>query len=119
MLTILRSPPSALRCFNDKSFVRWPPHVNLLYPFLDSQQFPVAAQAAAEALRDIKPFQAREQALQVVDVPAERVHNVRLGSWLYTLCTPTVPAGDAARAVLFRARSQLYPVALPRLAVRR
>ncbi|KAG2496511.1 hypothetical protein HYH03_005335 [Edaphochlamys debaryana] len=23
----------ALRCFRDKSFVRWPPHINLLYPF--------------------------------------------------------------------------------------
>ncbi|KAG2425320.1 hypothetical protein HXX76_013736 [Chlamydomonas incerta] len=23
----------ALRCFADKSFVRWPPHINLLYPF--------------------------------------------------------------------------------------
>eukprot|EP00210_Caulerpa_lentillifera_P001878 g1807.t1 len=22
-----------IRCFNDKSFVRWPPHINLLYPF--------------------------------------------------------------------------------------
>lgn len=51
--------PTTHRCFNDKSFVRWPPHVNLLYPFLESQHFPVAAQAAAEALRPFKPFQAR------------------------------------------------------------
>ncbi|KAK3275207.1 hypothetical protein CYMTET_16650 [Cymbomonas tetramitiformis] len=63
-------PPSNLwgaiqhaRCFNDKSYVRWPPHVNLLYPFWEdndingSDNFSEAAERAAHALRDVQPFQ--------------------------------------------------------------
>lgn len=49
----------AVRVFNDKSFCRWPPHVNLLYPFLEEQHFEAAAQAAAAALAGVQPFQAR------------------------------------------------------------
>lgn len=48
-----------LRCFKDKNFVRWPPHINLLYPFLpDSKEsFAEAAQLAASRLRERAPFQ--------------------------------------------------------------
>ncbi len=64
-------PPASLwrqlqlaRCFHDKSFVRWPPHINLLYPFVEDQgedqggSFAAAAEAAAGALADVEPFQA-------------------------------------------------------------
>ena len=53
-------PLQLLRCFNDKSFVRWPPHINLLYPFVEDQgdSFAQAAQAVAGALADVEPFQA-------------------------------------------------------------
>ena len=53
------TPIQELRCFKDKNFVRWPPHINLLYPFLpDSKQgFAGAAQLAVDSLRDFKPFQ--------------------------------------------------------------
>jgi hypothetical protein len=48
------------RCFHDKSFVRWPPHINLLYPFVEDEggSFAAAAEAAAGALADVEPFQA-------------------------------------------------------------
>lgn len=44
--TVWRSIQS-LRCFADKSFVRWPPHINLLYPFHpDGPQVPELSGAA-------------------------------------------------------------------------
>lgn len=44
-----------------QGYVRWPPHCNLLYPFLEDSgsTFEAAAQAAAEALQGVKPFQVR------------------------------------------------------------
>lgn len=48
------------RCFRDKSFVRWPPHINLLYPFAEDDAagaaFAQAADTAAAALAGIHPF---------------------------------------------------------------
>lgn len=47
------------RCFDDKSFVRWPPHINLLYPFLEDRgdSFLAAAAAAQAVCRNFQPFQ--------------------------------------------------------------
>ena len=47
-----------VRCFKDKSFVRWPPHINLLYPFLEDKEaaFEDAASTAADALAHLPPF---------------------------------------------------------------
>ena len=46
------------RVFNDKGFVRWPPHINLLYPFRrdTGSTFRDAAQAATDALSQTLPF---------------------------------------------------------------
>jgi hypothetical protein len=48
-----------IRCFKDKSFVRWPPHVNLLYPFYEDQgdTFARAAKRCSEALQGFSAFQ--------------------------------------------------------------
>ncbi|GBF95104.1 hypothetical protein Rsub_07688 [Raphidocelis subcapitata] len=59
----LGGPIQHIRCFNDKSFVRralWPPHINLLYPFLTDEggTFEAAAARAAEALGGVEPFEA-------------------------------------------------------------
>lgn len=42
-----------------QGFVRWPPHANLLYPFLEDSgsTFEAAAVTAASALQDVKPVQ--------------------------------------------------------------
>jgi 2'-5' RNA ligase len=32
----ITAPIEAVRCIHDKQFLRWPPHINLLYPFLES-----------------------------------------------------------------------------------
>lgn len=48
-----------IRCFRDKSFVRWPPHINLLYPFVSedtAETFADAAATAAHALKNLPPF---------------------------------------------------------------
>ncbi|PRW59353.1 2 -5 RNA ligase [Chlorella sorokiniana] len=89
------APLQEVRCFNDKSFVRWPPHVNLLYPFLDSQHFPAAAQAAAEALRSFKPFQV------TLCEPSFFEHGRSCTLWL----CPGSPSGEllAVQAALERA----------------
>ena len=41
----------------DKSFARWPPHVNLLYPFCEPEHFEEAAELCKEALRSTESFQ--------------------------------------------------------------
>lgn len=49
------------RCFDDKGFVRWPPHINLLYPFdEDRGDFSAAAATAHAVCRKFKPFQVRD-----------------------------------------------------------
>ena len=59
-------PIQEIRSVNDKSYVRWMPHVNLLYPFLldddddgdeaPRRNFNAAAAVAREALAGIEPF---------------------------------------------------------------
>ncbi|KAJ3338201.1 hypothetical protein HDU93_009861 [Gonapodya sp. JEL0774] len=56
-------PPSRLwkgiqeiRSKRDKAFQRWPPHINLLYPFVPLADFTSAAERIREALRDAEPF---------------------------------------------------------------
>lgn len=48
-----------VRVFRDKSFARWMPHINLLYPFHEDtgDAFEAAAACCAEALRGFSPFQ--------------------------------------------------------------
>ena len=49
------------RCFNDKAFVRWPPHINLLYPFFQDSgaTFEEAARRARDSLAAVQPFEVR------------------------------------------------------------
>ena len=44
-------PIQALRRKHDKQIDRWPPHVNILYPFVPEKRFEEAATCLAEALR--------------------------------------------------------------------
>lgn len=56
-----------VRCFKDKGFVRWPPHINLLYPFApdEGDAFHAAATATAAACSSIAPFRVRLASMQV------------------------------------------------------
>eukprot|EP01095_Lingulamoeba_sp_RSL-Kostka_P017838 TRINITY_DN9516_c0_g1_i1.p1 TRINITY_DN9516_c0_g1~~TRINITY_DN9516_c0_g1_i1.p1 ORF type:complete len:326 (+),score=96.68 TRINITY_DN9516_c0_g1_i1:49-1026(+) len=47
----------AIRKIHDKSYVRWYPHVNLLYPFFTYDKFEDAKQTAIDALSEIEPFE--------------------------------------------------------------
>lgn len=49
-------PLEAIRRIYDTGFVRWPPHVNMLYPFLHNFQFPEAYTKLAAALADFPSF---------------------------------------------------------------
>ena len=59
----LWAPIQAIRATNDKSYLRWMPHVNLLYPFLRDDArgdtFSVAAGLAERALAGVPPFRVR------------------------------------------------------------
>ena len=43
-----------LRCIHDRNFIRWPPHINLLYPFLEDQDH--ALDAAAQTMLEVSLF---------------------------------------------------------------
>jgi len=51
-------PIQEIRCFNDKAFVRWPPHINLLYPFWKDtgDNFAEAARKLRRCLETLLPF---------------------------------------------------------------
>ncbi|WP_199315623.1 poly(A) polymerase [Aerosakkonema funiforme] len=49
-------PIQTIRRRFDRRFDRWMPHINLLYGFLPAEYFESAANAIAQALREIKPF---------------------------------------------------------------
>lgn len=51
-------PIQDIRCFHDKAFLRWPPHINLLYPFWKDtdDHLEKAAQAIRRKLASWKPF---------------------------------------------------------------
>ena len=51
-------PIQEIRCFNDTQFVRWPPHVNLLYPFWQDtgENFQNAAERIRQCLAEFPPF---------------------------------------------------------------
>ena len=59
----LWAPIQVIRATNDKSYLRWMPHVNLLYPFLRDDArgdtFSVAAGLAERALAGVPPFRVR------------------------------------------------------------
>jgi len=47
----------AIRKVHDKAFVRWPPHINLIYPFVNVSEFGGAASALSDHLsKTIAPF---------------------------------------------------------------
>jgi hypothetical protein len=50
-----------IRAVHDKSYIRWMPHINLIYPFYEDlgSTFEKAGQSAAEALKHIRPFKVR------------------------------------------------------------
>lgn len=51
-----QGPIQALRQQYDRQIDRWPPHVNVLYPFVPAEHFEVAAASLAKALRVVPAF---------------------------------------------------------------
>mmetsp|Transcript_1769 Transcript_1769/g.3332 ORF Transcript_1769/g.3332 Transcript_1769/m.3332 type:complete len:318 (-) Transcript_1769:141-1094(-) len=47
-----------LRCrCRDKGFYRWPPHINLVYPFIDSSEFALFAEQLTHSMAKTAPFE--------------------------------------------------------------
>jgi len=55
--TPLYSSIQATRRVHDKHFKRWPPHVNILYPFVPEAEFEAAAQVLHHALSSFDPIE--------------------------------------------------------------
>jgi len=50
-------PIQAIRAIHDKAYNRWMPHINLLFPFVPEDEFAQAAEAVANVLKQIQPFE--------------------------------------------------------------
>ncbi len=100
-----------VRCFNDKSFSRWPPHVNLLYPFVpdEGRNFAVAAERASAAVRGLRPFQASCQCQGVRAMQLEHLSNLDVDAG--STCAHCSDAGPSPEVL--RARPELHHVAGP------
>ena len=51
-----QGPIQALRKVHDKQINRWPPHINLLYPFVPHNQFPGILAKLTEVGTRVRPF---------------------------------------------------------------
>ena len=80
-----------IRVFNDRAFVRWPPHINLLYPFHadEGDAFAAAAARCTRALSAVAPFKARAPPSQ------QKFLAARCCSGPLKNLTPTSTAPDA------------------------
>ncbi|ELR13269.1 RNA recognition motif domain containing protein, partial [Acanthamoeba castellanii str. Neff] len=81
-------PPKPIRRIHDTGFVRWLPHVNMIYPFVPNQQFPEAAQKLREALASFPAFRVRLRELSFF-----KHHR----SWTVWLKPETEPEGALVR----------------------
>ena len=86
-----------VRCVRDKSYLRWMPHVNLLYPFLEDdasgETFADAAAIAADALKDTSPFRCSLRAFAFFE------HKRSATVWLHPSQCPSVDeAFEGAKA---------------------
>jgi len=52
-------PLQAIRETHDRGFVRWPPHVTLLYPFVVDEHFAEATEVLEKELASFQPFPLR------------------------------------------------------------
>eukprot|EP01089_Gocevia_fonbrunei_P008731 TRINITY_DN2045_c0_g1_i1.p1 TRINITY_DN2045_c0_g1~~TRINITY_DN2045_c0_g1_i1.p1 ORF type:complete len:289 (+),score=57.88 TRINITY_DN2045_c0_g1_i1:80-946(+) len=52
----LWEPIQEIRKEKDKVFARWPPHINLLFPFVSDEHFEEAAKVLKDRLKDFNPF---------------------------------------------------------------
>ena len=85
-----------VRCVRDKSYLRWMPHANLLYPFLEDdasgETFAEAAAIAADALKETSPFRCSLRAFAFFE------HARSSTVWLHPAACPGVDEEWAARA---------------------
>jgi len=56
-----------VRALHDTGYVRWPPHINMAYPFLPYNKLEEGAKQLTAALRSIKPFPLRFEDFDVFE----------------------------------------------------
>ena len=86
----------------DRGLWRWPPHANLLYPFVAPQHFPEAATLLIPALSRLAPFTVRLRELRIF------VHKRSATLWLH----PEVE-GPEANSSAFQELQQVLQTQLP------
>ena len=93
-------PVQAVRLeLRDKGLYRWPPHVNLLYPFVPEEEFKAAAQEMSATLANVKPTTVTFDALNTFGGRSRGV--------LYACCSN--PAETAALCELQAALQSALP----------
>ena len=78
----------------DKGLYRWPPHVNLLYPFLVESHIPLVLSKLRTSLREVQPFQVTLQEFGLF------VHKKSATLWLRPDITPDPLALDRLQQAL-------------------
>ena len=98
-------PIQTLRLVHDRQIGRWPPHVNVLYPFVPEAEFEAAAGRLAAALQPL---------------PAFGVTLGRLDRFMHGRCLHTRAPAHAFHALPYaRARAYAHTSILPCLTARR
>jgi len=49
-------PIQAIRSMHDKAYVRWLPHINLIYPFVPANEFPQIVNGFTAGMAQVQPF---------------------------------------------------------------
>ncbi|MGL5064946.1 MAG: RNA repair domain-containing protein, partial [Microcoleus sp.] len=78
----LQPPIQAIRRQFDRSFVRWMPHINLIYGFLPEADFEAAVTAMASVLAQIPPFEVTLAGYQTFE------HRRNCTAWLEPIPEP-------------------------------
>eukprot|EP00735_Rhodelphis_limneticus_P005616 TRINITY_DN1753_c0_g1::TRINITY_DN1753_c0_g1_i2::g.25282::m.25282 TRINITY_DN1753_c0_g1::TRINITY_DN1753_c0_g1_i2::g.25282 ORF type:complete len:264 (+),score=4.30,2_5_RNA_ligase2/PF13563.1/1.4e-30,FtsQ/PF03799.10/0.1,FtsQ/PF03799.10/3.5e+03 TRINITY_DN1753_c0_g1_i2:107-898(+) len=94
----------AIRILRDKSFVRWMPHINIIYPFFHEEHFSDIVPGALKALQSLRPFTVTLNKLQHFK------HGKSCTGWLQPEVTGGCDASEDPWQQIFARLLEEFPV---------